>query len=90
MTAAARIDPIAAQLAPLISRVLVEEARKVQRARMVDADAEIMDAARAVGSALDALSRARFVANEEALAQQRLERSCANLKRIMKKHGRMP
>lgn len=82
-------DPIAAQLASLISRVLVEEARKAQRSRVMGGDAEIMRAAGAVGQALDALQQAKFTGREPA-ARVALEKMAAKLQRAMKKHGRMP
>lgn len=83
MTISQRIDPIAAQIAPIVSRVIVEEARKAGRQLRQDADAEIMAAAQEVGSALDLLLRARF-AGQEARYQKKLETAARRLQRVMK------
>lgn len=84
-----QIEPIARRLTPVIHDMIAAELRRTRVDRVVEIEEEIMGAAAAVGMALDELLQAKFSPGEPH-ARTGLEQAAKALRRIMKKHGRMP
>lgn len=84
-----QIEPIARRLTPVIRDMIAAEVHRARVDRVVEIENEIMGAAAAVGTALDKLLQAKFSPGEPA-ARTGLERAAKSLRRVMKKHGRMP
>jgi hypothetical protein len=87
-------DRLAKALTPLVREMLLEEVRRHARARReaaaTDVDRQINAAARAVASAADQLTAARFSGAPEGAAHRRLVKAAEELGWVMRKHGRMP